>query len=134
MEFLDRLHLPRRLSSRVWLVSLPSALVSFEKQQNLPKLPIGAARLIGLPLIAVGIGLAVWARRRGEAVNGYSGPMSNLAKHPATAGGIIALAGLALLMQSTALAAYSVGLLLASETDALEIDEPDLEGFFRLGR
>jgi hypothetical protein len=60
--------------------------------------------------------------------------MSNLARRPATAGGIIALAGLALLMQSTALAAYSLGLVLASGTDALEIDEPDLEGFLRLGR
>jgi hypothetical protein len=108
--------------------------VSFERQQNLPRLPIGAARLVGIPLIAGGIALAIWARRRGDAVTEYQGPMSNLARRPATAGGIIALAGLALLMQSTALAAYSLGLVLASGTDALEIDEPDLEGFLRLGR
>ncbi len=43
MDFLERV-LPRRLSSRVWLISLPSALVSFEKQQKMPKLPIGRAR------------------------------------------------------------------------------------------
>jgi hypothetical protein len=60
--------------------------------------------------------------------------MSNLARNPATAGGIIALVGVSLLMQSTALAAYSLGLVVASGTDALEIDEPDLEGFFRFGR
>jgi hypothetical protein len=134
MEFFDRMNIPRRLSSRVWLVSLPSALISFEKQQKLPKLPIGPARFAGIPLILGGIALAVWARRRGEAVTEYEGPMSGLARRPATAGGIIALAGLALLMQSTALAAYSIGLLLASGTDALEIDEPDLEGFLRRGR
>jgi hypothetical protein len=131
MEFLDRLPIPRHLSSRVWLVSLPSALVSFERRQKVPKLPIGPARLIGVPLIAAGIGLAIWARRRGDAVTAYEGPMSNLARQPATAGGIIALAGVALLMQSAVLAAYSLGLVLASETDALTIEEPDLEGFLR---
>jgi hypothetical protein len=134
MEFLDRLQIPRRLSSRVWLVTLPSALVSFERRQNLPKLPLGAARLAGIPLIAAGIGIAIWAKRRGDAVSAYEGPMSNLARNPGTAGGIIALVGVALLMQSTALAAYSLGLVVASGTDALEIDEPDLEGFFRFGR
>ncbi len=30
MSVIDRLHLPRRLSSRLWLLTLPSALVSFE--------------------------------------------------------------------------------------------------------
>jgi hypothetical protein len=134
MEFLDRFNIPRRLSSRVWLVTLPSALVSFERRQNMPKLPLGAARLVGLPMIAAGIGLAIWAKRGGGVVSEYQGPMSNLARNPATAGGIIALLGVAFLMQSTALAAYSLGLVVASGTDALEIDEPDLEGFFRLGR
>jgi hypothetical protein len=105
--------------------------MSFERQQRFPKLPIGPARFIGIPLIVAGVALAVWAGRRGDSVVAYDGPMSNLARHPATAGGIIILAGLAMLMQSTMLSAYSVGLLLASGTDAIDIDEPDLEGFLR---
>jgi hypothetical protein len=40
MDFLhERLGFPRRLSSRLWLITLPSALVSFERRTDVPKLP-----------------------------------------------------------------------------------------------
>jgi len=134
MDLLERIPIPRHLSSRVWLVSLPSALVSFERRQKVPKLPIGAVRYVGIPLVAAGLGLAVWARRRNGAAIDYSGPMSHLAKRPATAGGIVALAGVSLLTRSAVLAAYALGLALAASTDTVTIDDPDLEGFLRLGR
>ena len=63
MDFLERLPIPRHLSSRVWLVSLPSALVSFEKRQKVAKMPIGGLRFLGLPVVAAGVGLAIGGTR-----------------------------------------------------------------------
>jgi hypothetical protein len=129
MDFLDRLPLPKRLNSQVWLFALPSALMSFEKRQGLPPMPIGKARVIGAPLIAAGIGLVVWAsQHKGEPI-----PVDErlsrlqLAQRPATTGGILGLAGLAFLTKSTVLLAYSVALALASESQKVEIEDPDLE-------
>jgi hypothetical protein len=133
MDLLSRIPIPRHLTSQLWLVTLPSALASFERRQKLPKLPIGAARYAGIPLIAAGAGLAVWARRK-DAKIPYDGPMSHLAERPATTGGIVVLAGVSLLTRSAVLAAYAVGLVFASGSHSVKIDEPDLAGFLRLGR
>ena len=133
MDLLDRIPIPRHLTSQLWLVTLPSALATFERRQKLPKLPIGAARFAGIPLIVAGAGLAIWARRRNAKI-AYQGPLSHLAERPATTGGIVALAGVSLLTRSAVLAAYAVGLVFASGSGSLTIDEPDLAGFLRLGR
>jgi len=134
MDFLERLPLPRKLSSRVWLVSLPSALVSFEKQQKLPRLPVGRARLLGLPVVVLGVALAVWAWRRPGAAIAYNGPFSHLARRPATAGGILVLAGTSLVLRSAVLAAYALGLALVTQTGQIEIEDPELDGFMGRGR
>ncbi|HET9476200.1 MAG TPA: hypothetical protein VFP63_01790 [Dehalococcoidia bacterium] len=132
MDFLERLPIPRRLSSRVWLISLPSALVSFEKQQKMPKLPIGRARFLGLPLVGLGVAMALWAWRQPGASIAYSGPFSHLARRPATAGGVLVLAGASFLLRSTVLAAYSLGLAVVTQTGRVSIEDPELDGF--LGR
>ena len=38
MSILDRLPVPKRLSARLWLITLPSAVVSFERRSRLPRL------------------------------------------------------------------------------------------------
>ena len=129
MELLERLPIPRHLSSRVWLITLPSALVSFERRQNVPKLPIGQLRYLGLPLVAGGVALAAWAWQRPDAGIAYNGPLDHLARRPATAGGILVLAGASLLMRSVVLAAYAAGLVVATGNQTIAIDDPDLEGF-----
>lgn len=134
MDFLERLPIPRRLSSRVWLISLPSALVSFEKQQKVPKLPIGKGRLLGLPLVGLGAALAVWAWRRPGATIAYNGPASHLARRPATAGGILVLAGTSLFLRSLVLAAYALGLIMITQSGQIAIEDPELDGFIGRGR
>ena len=94
----------------------------------MPQLPIGKWRLSGIPVLATGIALTVWATRENGKIP-YTGPGSQLTQKPATAGGIVALAGVALLLRSTVLAGYSGALLLASGTDAVALEDPDLEGF-----
>ena len=59
MEFLKHFPFPRRLASRVWLLTLPSGLISFERRQSIPKLPIGRGRFVGLLLIAAGAAVTV---------------------------------------------------------------------------
>ncbi len=113
--------IPKRLSSRLWLVTLPSALVSFERRQSVPKLPIGRGRYAGIALIAGGMVLALRAWRDPEAGIGVAGP---LAAKPATMGGVLVLGGLALLMRSAVLAAYSLGVAVAASTDKVEVEEP----------
>ena len=103
MEFLQRVPLPRRLSPRVWLVSLPSALVSFERRQGLPRLPIGRWRLLGVPLIGAGLGLWACAWRCPKA------PLllhrsTRWARGPNIMAGLLVLTGVAILLRSLALA------------------------------
>jgi hypothetical protein len=129
MEFLDRLPIPKRLSARVWLVSLPSALVSFERRQKLPKLPLGGLRFLGLPLVIAGVALATWSWRRPNTSIAYDGPLSELSKKPATAGGILALGGIAFLMRSAVLGLYSAAIAFAATSEKIEVDEPRPEWF-----
>lgn len=98
----------------------------------MPRLPIGSMRFLGLPLILAGAGLAVWAWRTPGATVQYNGPFAHMARHPATAGGVLVLAGAALLTRSVVLAAYSAGLVVASGNGSIAIEDPDLEGI--LGR
>jgi len=107
--------------------------MSFERRQKVPKLPIGKWRLTGIPILAAGIGIIVWATRESGRIS-YGGPGSRLTANPATTGGIVALAGVALLLRSAVLAGYSAALLLASGTEAITLEEPDLEGFLPTNR
>jgi protein-S-isoprenylcysteine O-methyltransferase Ste14 len=124
MSVLDRLHMPRHLSSRVWLLTIPTALISFERQQAMPKLPIGVLRFAGLPLIAGGLALAVWAWRNPEAAIRYNGPGARLSAQPATLAGLLVVAGAGLLLRSPVLVLYTLGLAAAATTETLEVDEP----------
>jgi hypothetical protein len=125
MSFLQSLPIPRRISSRVWLLTLPSALVSFERRQGVPKLPIKKARFLGLPLIAVGVALGILGGHSDDAPETSSrNPLSRLSSHPATIGGVLVLGGLSLLLRSTALAVYSIGVTIAASTDAITVEPP----------
>jgi len=125
MSVLHRVSIPRRLSARVWLITLPSALISFERRSNVPKLPVGSLRYVGVPLIAGGIALAVWGSRRPESTIELRGPASHLPHRPATIGGLLALAGASLLLRSTVLAAYALGLTVAASTNVMTIEQPE---------
>ena len=121
---LDRLNLPRHLSSRVWLFTLPSALISFERRQNVPKLPIGALRYSGVPVILAGLALGFWSWRNPHARIQLTGPAERLSSQPATLAGLLVICGAGLLLRSPVLVLYSLGLTAAATTDTLEIDEP----------
>jgi len=131
MHNLRRLPIPRRLTSHVWLFALPSALISFERRQKVPPLPIGKGRFAGIPLVGAGIGILIWdfANKYQGRESQLRGPLARLVRKPATVGGIVSLAGVGLLARSTVLTAYAIALLVASETDRIEIEEPDLESF-----
>lgn len=129
MEFLQRLPFPRRLSARVWLISLPSALLSFEKRQKVLRLPVGRTRFLGIPLVAGGVGLVLWAWRTPGASVALRGPLAPLARKPATLGGIMVLGGLGLVLRSLALLLYALGLAWASASGAITVEEPRLDAF-----
>ncbi len=121
----DRLDKPRRLSSQVWLLTIPPALISFERQQAMPKLPIGALRFAGLPLVAAGVALAVWSWRNPEAdIPPVAGPAARLSTQPATLAGLLVVAGAGLLLRSAALTLYAVAVAAAVTTDTVQVDEP----------
>jgi len=125
MSFLQSLPIPRRISSRVWLLTLPSALVSFERRQGVPKLPLKKARFLGLPLIAGGLALGILGGRSDDAPGTSSrNPLSRLSSQPATIGGVLVLGGLSLLLRSTVLAVYSLGVTVAASTNAITVEEP----------
>lgn len=121
---LDRFNIPRHLSSRVWLLTLPAGLISFERRQNVPKLPIGALRFAGLPLIAAGLALGFWSWRNPNARIQLAGPAERLSSQPATIAGLLVIAGAGLLLRSPVLVLYTLGLAAATSTDTLEVDEP----------
>jgi len=129
MEFLQRLPFPRRLPSRLWLFSLPSALISFERRQRLPRLPIGRWRFLGVPLIGAGLGLWAYARRCPQ-----TAPFRECTRRtggPGVTAGLVVLAGAALLLRSLVLALYTLALALAASSRAITIEEPQSD--FLLG-
>ena len=134
MEFLRRIPLPHRLSPRLWLLSLPSAIISFERRQRLPSLPIGRWRFLGLPLIGAGAGLAAWAWRRPATPPADSAPLRQLQQRPGTAAGLLILAGLALLLRSLVLLLYSLALTFAASSDAVTVEEPRPDTLLRPNR
>src|SRR3990172_9341179 len=115
MELLQRVPLPRRLSPRLWLISLPSTLVAFERRQRLPKLPIGRWRFLGIPLIAAGLGLWAWAWRRPEASPGLY-RYTRWTRGPSITAGLLVLTGVAILVRSLLLVIYSLALALAARS------------------
>ncbi len=128
MELLQRFPLPRRLAARLWLLTIPSALLSFERRQRLPKLPIGRGRLAGLLLIAAGVAAVLRGRRSGASSAEQARGLARLRKEPAVGGGLLALTGVGLLLRSLVLIAYAFGLGLAFARDAVELEEPRLAG------
>src|SRR3990172_6058250 len=86
MELLQRFPLPRRLSARLWLLTLPSGLLSFERRQRIPRMPIGRGRFLGLGLVAAGGALLLRSRRAGGRDESGAGGLSPLPDRPAVAG------------------------------------------------
>ncbi len=128
MEFLKRFPLPRRLAARLWLLTLPSALLSFERRQRLPKLPIRRGRLFGLLLLAAGMALALRGQQTGPPPSERTGVPARFLERPAVAGGLLALTGVGLLTRSLVIIAYAFGLAFAFSRDAVELEEPQLPG------
>ncbi|MCH8919146.1 MAG: hypothetical protein IIA23_00330 [Chloroflexi bacterium] len=128
MELLQRFPLPRRLAARLWLLTVPSALLSFERRQRLPKVPIRRGRLFGLLLIAAGVALAFRGRQAGPPSSERMGVPARFLERPAVAGGLLALTGVGLLTRSLVLIAYAFGLAFAFSRDAVELEEPQLPG------
>jgi hypothetical protein len=126
MEFLQRLSIPRRLAARVWLFTVPSALVSFERRQRVPRMPIGRGRLLGLALIAGGAAMLLRSQgARGQPGSGSRG-LSRIVERPAVGGALLALTGVGVLLRSLVLTAYALGLAFAFARDAVELEEPQL--------
>jgi hypothetical protein len=124
MSFLqDRLGLPRRLSSRLWLITLPSAVVSFERRSDVPKLPSSGKALGGLLMVGAAAA-GFFASRQPDTTLAYEGPLAPVVKHPATLAGLMGLAGVAFLLRSTSLLLYSAGLAAAGGTGQVALDEP----------
>lgn len=125
MEFLhERLGFPRRLSSRLWLVTIPSALVSFERRTDVPKLPGPGSRALGGLLLLAGAGLGVLAMRQPDTSISYEGPLAAVVSKPATMAGLTGLAGAAFILRSTTLLLYSLGLAYAGSSGQMDLEEP----------
>ena len=128
MELLKRFPLPRRLAARLWLLTVPSALLSFERRQRLPKLPIRRGRFFGLLLLAAGVALALRGRQASPSPSERTGVPARFLERPAVSGGLLALTGVGLLTRSLVLIAYAFGLAFALSRDAVELEEPQLPG------
>ena len=126
MEFVQRLLVPRRLAARVWLFTLPSALVSFERRQRIPRMPIGRGCLLGLVLIAGGA--AVLLRSQGAEGQPGAGSrgLSRFRERPAVGAALLALSGVGVLLRSLMLTAYALGLAFAFARDTVDLEEPQL--------
>lgn len=119
----EHLAIPKHLSSRLWLITLPSAVVSFEKRSEMPQLP-KAGRVLGVVLACGGAALGIMALRRPDTTLVYDGPLAPVAQKPATAAGLLGLAGVALVTRSTFLLLYALGLAYAAGTERVSIEEP----------
>jgi len=126
MDLLQRLPIPKRLAARVWLLTLPSAVLSFERRRRIPKLPVGRGRLLGLPLAAAGV--AVILRARSATLAPAGSGLARLRDRPAVGGGLLALGGVGILMRSLMLIAYAVGLAAAFSREIVDLEDPRLPG------
>lgn len=125
MDFLhERLGFPRQLSSRLWLITLPSALVSFERRTDVPKLPGAGSRALGGLLLAAGVGLGIFSMRQPDTAIAYDGPLAPVVSRPATMAGLAGLAGAAFVLRSTTLLLYSLALAYAGSTGQMTLEEP----------
>ena len=115
--------LPKQLSSRLWLITLPSAVVSFEKRSDMPKLP-KAGRVLGVMLAGAGAVLGFMALRQPDTTLAYYGPLAPVARKPATVAGLLGLGGVALVTRSTFLLLYALGLAYAAGTERMSLEEP----------
>ena len=128
MEFLQRLPVPKRLAARVWLFTLPSALVSFERRQRIPRMPIGRGRILGLALIAGGGVLLLRSQGVADQPAAGSRGVSRFRQRPAVGAALLALTGLGVLLRSLMLTAYALGLALAFARHTVDLEEPHLPG------
>ncbi len=128
MELLQHLPVPRRLAARVWLFTVPSAVVSFERRQRIPRMPIGRGRLLGLALIAGGAALLLRGQRAEAQPEAGSRGLSRFQERPAVGGALLALSGVGLLLRSLTLTAYALGLAFAFARDAVDLEELQLPG------
>ena len=119
----EHMALPKQLSSRLWLITLPSAVVSFEKRSDMPKLP-KAGRVLGVMLAGAGAVLGFMALRQPDTTLAYEGPLAPVAKKPATVAGLLGLGGIALVTRSTFLLLYALGLAYAAGTERMSLEEP----------
>ena len=126
MELLQHLPIPRRLAARVWLFTVPSAVVSFERRQRVPRMPIGRGRLLGLVLIAGGAALHLRSRGPEGQPGAGSRGLSRFRERPAVGGALLALTGVGVLLRSLMLTAYALGLAFAFARDAVDLEEPQL--------
>ncbi|MEX0684262.1 MAG: hypothetical protein WD904_06435 [Dehalococcoidia bacterium] len=119
----EHLALPKNLSSRLWLITLPSAVISFERRSDVPKLP-KAGRVLGFVMAGAGAALGFMALRQPGATLAYEGPLAPVARTPATAAGLLGLVGAAFLTRSTFLLLYALGLAFAAGTERMTLEEP----------
>ena len=119
----NRFRLPRGfllLHPSVGWLSIPAALVWFERRNGLPRLPGGFLSRLGLPLVFVGVGLSSWTALsfvfRGEGTPDPNNPPRVLvqdgpyrySRNPMAAGGVLTLLGVGLLARSLVLVLYVV--------------------------
>jgi protein-S-isoprenylcysteine O-methyltransferase Ste14 len=90
---------------------------------------VGKGRFLGIPIAVAGAVLALWAWRTPGAAVALPRPVTRLSRRPATFGGILVLAGIALLLRSAVLALYSLGVAWAASSGAVVIEEPQLDSF-----
>jgi len=119
----EHLAIPKHLSSRLWLITLPSAVVSFEKRSDMPQLP-KAGRVLGVVLAGAGVALGFMALREPDTTLAYDGPLAPVARKPATAAGLLGLGGVALVTRSTFLLLYALALAYAAGTERMSLEEP----------
>jgi hypothetical protein len=114
----------RRFSPRIWLITIPSAIISFERRSEIPKLPVAGTREAGALLLLAAAALGFWSARHPEASISYRGPLSPAVHRPARLAGLIGIAGAACILRSTTLLVYSLGLAVAGGLGRIELEEP----------